>query len=130
MNIQQLCDQLRATVSLRRELAEMVRDLVKRDGMSEVELLRHIEAEGVTELEELRQRLKKLRYPNLAVAEEKFAAAKKKLRLPEAIHLHPSPFFEKKELKLEMKFHSPEEFRKLVDKLNEVADNGVGDLFL
>jgi len=140
MNLKEISETLRATVSVKKELAEMVQDLIQRDEATEESILSQV---GVTTLledknlqvpqkcQELRWRLRKLRYPLLAEAEERFLAAKKRLALPESIHINPSQFFEKKEIKLELKARSPKEFKELIKKLHSIAEkNGIEDLFI
>ena len=140
MNIKEISETLRATVSVKKELAELVQDLIRRDEATEEFILKRIEVPSLLEnkslslpqkCQELRWRLRKLRYPLLAEAEERFLAAKKKLSLPESIHINPSQFFEKKEIKLELKARSPKEFKELIKKLNSIAEkNGIEDLFI
>lgn len=140
MKITDLCEKLRASVSIKKELKEVVHDLMQRDEILEEALLKKIEANELLEdphlsipqkCQQLRWRLHKLRYPHLAQAEERFLQTKKKLSLPETIHLQHSPFFEKKEIKMELKFRSAQEYRELVKKLHAIAEKeDLEDLFL
>ncbi len=130
MKIKEITYQLKASVSVARELEEVVKDLVRRDDVSEEGLLEKIGVEELLadsdqsraqKLQQLRWRLRKLRYPKLAEAEERFEQAKKSLHLSESIHLHHCESFEKKEIKVEIKSRSVEEFQEQVKKLNAMA---------
>ncbi len=138
MKINEIADQLKASVSLKREFKEALSDCMKRDDATEESILTQIELEALLEhndlsraqkCQELRWRLHKLRYPKLAEAEQRFQQAKKKLCLPESIHINPSDFFEKKEIKIEIKSRSQKEFKEQINKLKTIQ-NEIDDLFV
>jgi len=93
VKLTELSEILRASVSIKKELSEMVQDLIKRDGLTEEAIIQKVDAHALIDdsslrlpqkCQQLRWRLRKLRYPHLAQAEERFLQTKKKLQLPES----------------------------------------------
>lgn len=140
MKIVEVAEELKASVSLAKEFKETFMDLVKRDHCTEEELFEKIGLDGVLsnadltrsqKINTIRWRMHKLRFPKLAETEEKFNQAKKRLKLPESIHINPSEFFEKKEIKIEIKSRSKEELKEQIEKLSDsIQQNNIDDLFV
>jgi len=71
----------------------------------------------------LRACLKKRRFPELTLAEEKFSGEAKALKLDEHIHLTPSPHFEGGPCSLRMTFKTFEDFNECLKALTDMAKN-------
>jgi hypothetical protein len=75
-------------------------------------------------VEQLRGILKHLRFPRLTALEDTFADYKRSLALPPQISLHPPPFFEAEQFRMEMRFKDFATFRELVTTLHQIAEKG------
>lgn len=73
-------------------------------------------------IEHLRRVLKETRFSRLTAMENKFADYKRSLSLPPQISLHPPPFFEGEEFKMELRFKDFRAFRELVTRLRQIAE--------
>ena len=122
-----------------RESLEMAEEVCKRDDISLSELFSsdHFKFLGQQEdlnlterTEQFRKTLKDIRYPEFTRLQEKFYEHKKKLSLPPQINLVPPDSFEGNTLKVMFEFHSPEELRALVEKLDKTIENeSLRDIF-
>ncbi|MCX8117421.1 MAG: ParB/RepB/Spo0J family partition protein [Desulfobacterota bacterium] len=115
-----------------RELLTLFMEISRREGVEIGQILGRPEIEAVRCDQELTphqrtERLKKvlwgLRYPRLKALEEAFEARRKGLRLPDGVSLRPSPYFEAKGLRMELRFESLGEFRRILSALTELAEN-------
>jgi len=73
---------------------------------------------------ELRQELKRMRYPELSRVEEKFNKAVEELKLTKDVNLFVNQFFEGNELEFRIKFKSPEELSQVLSSLEDSLDSG------
>jgi ParB/RepB/Spo0J family partition protein len=72
-------------------------------------------------IEQLRRILKELRFPRLNEMEQQFAEYKRSLSLPPQISLHPPPFFEGEEFRMELRFKDFRAFQELVSRLHQIS---------
>ncbi len=72
--------------------------------------------------ERWRDELRRRRYPRLSRARAAFAAARKRLALPESILIEPDPTFEEPALTVSFRFETSEEFRECLSRLEAVAE--------
>jgi len=122
-----------------RESLEMTEEICKRDEISLSELFssehfKFLEQQGdlnITEkTEQFRKTLKAIRYPEFSRKQKKFYEHKKKLSLPPHISLAPPDSFEGDKLKITFEFHSPEELRAIVEKLDKTIEKkSLQDIF-
>jgi len=74
--------------------------------------------------QQVRERLRRWRYPNLTETEARFRNILRSLRLPPGIQLRPPQNFEGNQFRLEFSFRTPEDFARIVTKLWEVQESG------
>ena len=131
-----LLEALRPGENRVKELITFVREISLRDGMSVSSVLAGEEIRKVLFdqemsrpqcMERLRRIVKKMRFPRLTAMEEKFAQYKRSLSLPPHITLHPPPFFEGEEFRMELRFKDFATFRELVTRLNQITEGENGD---
>ncbi len=72
--------------------------------------------------EQIRRLIHQRRSPLFSRAQQTFKDYKRELGLPPDIQLTPPPFFEKDEYKLSFSFSSPEELKRRLAKLEQIAD--------
>jgi ParB family chromosome partitioning protein len=75
----------------------------------------------VQKADKIRLILRKKRYPALSLREESFNSLLNKLKLPKAVMVKPSPFFEEESFSLNFSFGSSEELKTNLLKLQELA---------
>lgn len=80
---------------------------------------KEIEFEKIKTKEELLKYIRKKIYPDYSENLENFKRLKNKLSLPKKILLKETPFFEKKDLKLEITFKTFDELLRKIDELNK-----------
>ncbi len=114
-----------------REMLTLLMEISRRDKINLKEmmvrpdidaLLSHEELTPIQRTDRIKRVLMNLRYPNLRALEEEFEKKRKKLHLPEGVSLHPSPYFEGKELKIEFQFQTMEEYQTIVSFLSQLGD--------
>ncbi|MCX8012065.1 MAG: ParB N-terminal domain-containing protein, partial [Desulfobacterota bacterium] len=114
-----------------RECLEMIEEIVKRDGIS-VErlfsfpsftaLLFSGELNISEKTEQFRKALRAIRYPEFTQLQEEFQKHKKKLSLPPEISILPPEYFEGDKLRLSFECKSLDDFRIVLKKLEDIAD--------
>jgi hypothetical protein len=107
-------------VALRKEIS--VAALLKRE-----ELTRILQADSLSvgqKTQRVRTLLRRWRYPHLVAVETRFQQLVREMRLPPGIQLRPPPNFEGDKFRLELTFRTPEDFSRIVDKLQTVAKSG------
>ena len=72
-------------------------------------------------LSEVRDILRKQRFPLLISAEEKFNQIKKELKLPPRINFNPPPFFENEYYSMKIEFKDEKEFDSMLNLLNHIS---------
>lgn len=110
-----------------RQVMQIVEEIALRDLKSISEVIS--EAEDNAEIKEiskneLRQELRKMRYPDLFEVENRYKAAIKQLKLPKEINLYVNQFFEANDLEFRIKVRSLEELSELMDYLSQKLDSG------
>ncbi len=99
-------------------------EIAPKEILSSKEILDIMESEKLSPLQKadkIRLILKKKRYPALSSQKESFDALLKKLRLPKAIVVKPSPFFEGENFSVNFSFGNNEELKTTLLKLQELA---------
>lgn len=80
--------------------------------------------------ERIRQLARKRRHPGLSACEESFRSALRRMRWPRDISVQPSAGFEEDRITVSFRVGSREEFREILDKLEEMAGrDALADLF-
>jgi ParB-like chromosome segregation protein Spo0J len=124
----ELLSQVHLSVSKQEEILAHCNDIALRDGVSYREILYDAAMHRILEQEKLsrsqkgdqvRARLRKIRFPRLAHREEIFIQQRKKLHLPSGVQLMPPPFFEGQTFRLQIEFDDREV---LADKAAHVMD--------
>lgn len=114
-----------------REVLIFLDEICRRERVGVKEVVHRAEIQAIVSREELppvqktervRKVLMALRYPKMKSLEEKFERARKRLSLPEGVSLHHSPYFEGKEIKVDFRFASMEEYRSIVDFLSQLEE--------
>jgi hypothetical protein len=112
-----LISQVHLSVSKQEEILAYCNDIARRDGVSYREIFYDSTVRRILEQEKLprsqkgdqvRARLKKIRFPRLSQREEKYLQQSKKLHLPSGIQLVPPPFFEGQTFRLQIEFDDRE----------------------
>ena len=134
--MKELFDQLKLSVSYRREFTELLNDIARRDNTTPEEI---IAREEIWELRQkdlprnqritrIKQQLRKWRYPRLTKAEVDFARAVAKLKLPNYIKITPPQNFEGDFVSIEVKVKSEEELGKAIKELDGIRSR-ISQLF-
>lgn len=110
-----LFSRIHLSASKQAELIEYCADIMRRDDLGLRDVLRHADIitileheswDPVQKGEQVRQWIKKRRFPRLIRREESFAAAQKKLHLPRNVQLAAPPFFEGETYRLHIEVKS------------------------
>jgi ParB family chromosome partitioning protein len=133
-----LLSHVHLSASKQEEILAHCNDIGLRDGVSYREILNDPAIRQILEQENLprsqkgdqiRSRLRKMRFPRLSQREEKYLQQSKKLHLPSGVQLLPPPFFEGQIFRLQIEFDGREA---LADKaayvMELVKNNNFNDL--
>lgn len=113
-----------------RELLQNLLELSKRDRRSVQDILSGWETQKISadqnlsphqKAEKIRNLIQRQRYPALSTWKDAFESQKKDLEWPDDIKIEPSPFFEGQEFSVQFTFKDFDEYRKKLNKLNQVA---------
>ena len=116
-----------------KEFFSLLRDVALRERISIGVLLKRDELGKILQAEntslgqktqQVRDVLRRWRYPHLVATEARFRHMVRDLRLPPGIQLRPPPNFEGDKFRLDFAFRTAEEFARIVVKLQEVATSG------
>lgn len=110
-----------------RQVIETIEEISLRDLKSVQEVLSCAEVAIDTEIKgknELRQELRKMRYPDLSAVEVKYKKAIRDLKLPKNVNLHINQFFEGNDLEFRIKIKSGEELSEILSSLEHSLDSG------
>jgi ParB-like chromosome segregation protein Spo0J len=130
----ELFSHVHLSASKQAELIEYCADITRRDGVGLRDVLQHAEVitilenearDPVRKGEQVRQWIKKKRFPRLNRREDKFAAAQKKLQLPRNMQLSPPPFFEGATYRLHIEINTPEDLGAAATALQGLARSGL-----
>lgn len=122
-------DPLRPGVNKLREILTNAEESAAREGVSIAQLLSRKEFDIVRDphlprpqkIEMARAALKKLRFPQVSATEGMLEELIKSLRLPPGIAFHFPPYLEGDTIRAELRFTSPEELQRLVEKLMDAS---------
>jgi ParB family chromosome partitioning protein len=134
----QLLSQVHLSASKQDEILNCFIDIALRDGISYQEILNDAEMRRILKQDKLtrsqkgdqmRSRLRKMRFPRLSQREDQFLEQKKKLHLPPGVQLLPPPFYEGQTFRLQIEF---DDRSALADKaayvMELVENNNFNDL--
>jgi ParB family chromosome partitioning protein len=108
-----LLSQVHLSASKQDEILNYCNDIAVRDGVPYREILQDAEVHQILEQEkptrsqkgdQVRFRLRKMRFPRLSQREEKFLKQRKALHLPSGVQLLPPPFYEGQTFRLQIEF--------------------------
>ena len=133
-----LLSQVHLSASKQDEILNCFIDIALRDGISYQEILNDAEMRRILKQDKLtrsqkgdqmRSRLRKMRFPRLSQREDQFLEQKKKLHLPPGVQLLPPPFYEGQTFRLQIEF---DDRSALADKaayvMELVENNNFNDL--
>lgn len=115
-----------------KELLQNVLEIAQRDQIPVQNILTNGDVQRTTtnknlsplqKAEEIRDWVRRRRYPTLATWEDSFKARKKDLGWPDDIKIEPSPFFEGEEFTAQFTFKDLEEYKAKLAKLSELASD-------
>jgi ParB family chromosome partitioning protein len=113
-----------------KEVLTLLEEISRRNQCEEKDIVQRSEIQDIISEKELTpsqktERIKKvltdLRYPKLNQLEEAFEKKRKDLNLPSNISLHHPPFFEGRELKVEFRFATTEDYRIILKSLSSLT---------
>lgn len=116
-------------LNVQRELLETILDISRRDRSTVAELIGHETIDAILnnaeipvpqKVQQLRQWLKRMRYPSLNRAEEAFDDMLKSLKLNSRLQIQPPRFFEGKTYQARLSFESCEQLRRLQAELDKL----------
>lgn len=99
-------------------------DLSVREILNSKEILKVLDSETrppVQKADKIRLILNRKRYPHLSSQEKSFDSSLKRLRWPQDIAVHHSPFFEDENITVQFRFKDEKEFQGHLIKLQQVA---------
>lgn len=114
------------------EVIENCADIAGRDGLSPADILKHDDIAKIVNRaalnlsqkgEQIRQWIKKKRFPFLATREEHFLSTLRKLRLPRRAELKHPPFFEGETYQLQIEFETAEALAAAADEAKQLAES-------
>jgi ParB family chromosome partitioning protein len=121
-----------AGLNVQRELFDLLSDISRRDGITIATLLEQIlvaaaptdtDAPSPQHLNQLRQILKKKRYPALSLAESDFRQAVKSLSLDTRVKIEPPRFFEGRSFRISLTVETREQLKRLQSELSKLTDH-------
>jgi hypothetical protein len=113
-----------------KEVLTLIREISLRDGLTVRRLIQG-EIEGIASdtnssqvhrSQQVRRRLREMRYPQLTELESTFRGKRKGLGLSPVISLQPPPYFEGDGLRVEFRFRNVGEFKGIISKLMEASE--------
>jgi len=128
----QLVTRLRLGRNRQREILGLLRDLSRLESRSFEALLKEKTLSGILDdptmavpdkVLHLLQELRKRRYPRFSQVEAEFQSLQKSLRWPPNLQLHPPPFFEGENYRVEFRFRNVAEFTQSVEILQQTLQD-------
>jgi hypothetical protein len=113
-----------------KEILEDLKEISRRNDIAPKKILSSKEILEITgseklsplqKIDRIRVILRKKRYPALSSRKESFDSLLNKLKLPEAVMVKPSPFFEEENFSVNFSFGNSEELKTNLLKLQELA---------
>jgi len=116
-----LFNEIKFSYSNQFKIIEFFEEISFRDKISFNEILNRMNMEDILEKDNsgkvFMEELFKLRYPLYSESEEKWKSFIKSLKLPQNFNLNHYPFFEKKDINLNIKFKTREQFLEFIKKI-------------
>ncbi len=125
-----LFSQLNLSASKQTEVIDNLNDICLRDGVSIETIVQDSQLQNILSMEKLnrsqkteqiRQTIRKMRYPVLSFYEKRFSDIKSSLDITPNINLIPPPFFEGDTYRLQVSFKKPEELINALEKTKNIA---------
>ena len=127
---------LKFSHGMRQQLVRLVYEISRREDIKVEDIFESLLLEdmknknnkgmvGKRRIEALKSFLEERRYPNYTSRKEKVDSLLRSLGIPQEIHIHFSPYFEHRWLKIEFKIRSPHELMYISKKLLEISKNPV-----
>ncbi|MCZ6527666.1 MAG: ParB/RepB/Spo0J family partition protein, partial [Candidatus Dadabacteria bacterium] len=110
-----------------RQVIANIEEITLRDQKSAIEVINDLENamdDNKKGKNELRQHLKRIRYPALSKVEEEYKRQVNNLNLPREVNLIVNQYFEGNDIELRLKVKSPEEFSKILASLEDSLQSG------
>jgi ParB-like chromosome segregation protein Spo0J len=113
-----------------REFTSLIEEICRRDACSAASLLAHVEMAtllsepalaGPQKIEQVRRRLRQVRYPRLSAHEQRFQESLRHLRLPSQISIRPPPYFEGQQYQVTFSFGTRQELQQHAQRLLDAA---------
>ena len=110
-----------------RQVIQIIEEITLRDSKTVSQVIseaeKQVENESIGK-NELRQELRKMRYPDLSTVEAKYKKAIQDLKLPKNLNLHINQFFEGNDLEFRIKVKSQDELTDILSSLEHSLDSG------
>lgn len=120
----ELIERFNLTINLQKELFDFVSTKAKKENLSFEEVLNElVELKKDLTVNELITKIRKKLMPEYMATKEKFLRLKGEIKLPKKTNLVETPFFENKQLKIEIYFNSVLELKEVMEKLKLNLDN-------
>ncbi len=120
-SLMELFNKIKFSYSNQLKAIDFFEEISFRDKVSFNEIINKIDIENIKEKDNSQnvfmEELFKLRYPLYSKSEEKWESFLKTLKLPENFSINHYPFFEKKDINLDIKFKTTEEFIEFIKKI-------------
>jgi ParB-like chromosome segregation protein Spo0J len=117
-------NRLRELLTLFEEISQRdqctIREITHRQQIQAILSQKNLTASQRTE--RIKNVLMDLRYPRMRQMEDEFEKKRRDLGLPPGISLFHSPFFEGKELRVDFKFETLEEYQSILSSLSQIAN--------
>jgi len=110
-----------------RQVIGNIEEITLRDQKSATEVINDLENamdDNKKGKNELRQHLKRIRYPALSKVEEEYKRQVDNLNLPKEVNIFVHQYFEGNDIELRLKVKSPEEFSKILSSLEDSLQSG------
>ena len=123
--MKELFGQLKLSVSYRREFAELLRDIARRENTTPEKVIARAEIRELLKITlprnqritRIKQQLRKWRYPRLTEAQDNFARAVANLKLPSNIRIAPPQNFEGDYINLQLQIRNEKELLAAIETL-------------
>ena len=125
---------LKFSHGMKSKISRLIYEICKRENMNINKVFEDISLQdklhskhlkGKKRIEAIKSILEKRRYPEYSSHKEKIESLLASLKLPDTIHVRPSPYFESRWLEIEFKISSPNDLLETSGKLLQVAKNPI-----
>jgi hypothetical protein len=128
---------LRVGENVLKEILTFLREISYRDGTKINDLLSSRRIQTVLsdcrlsepqKVQGIRGVLREKRYPRLSELKQRFRSWREGIKLPPRVVITPPPFFEGDRFKIEIDFESGEEYKAILEELQHLSRQHIGDL--